>query len=84
MVLAEYHQNTLKWQMANICFDNHVLILWYSAKTMFTPTMFSRRRTVERNESYVCVYVYVYVYIYIYMYVYIHIHIHMFICMYHY
>ena len=31
---------------SNHIYDNHVLIWWYSAKTMFTPTMFSRRRVL--------------------------------------
>ena len=34
-------------QIANskYIYNKHVLIWWYSAKTMFTPTMFSRRRS---------------------------------------
>ena len=49
MVLAEYHQDTHRWQITNIFMITMFAQPMHSAKTMFTPTMFSRGRPMPRD-----------------------------------
>ena len=59
---------------SNYIYDKHVWIRGYSAKAMFTPTTFSRRRLWRVKASrYMCISMYIMcTQIYVYIYIYIH------------
>ena len=50
LVLAEYHQTHTQIADSKHVYNNHVWIWWYSAKTRFTPSRFSRRRPLPILE----------------------------------